>query len=201
MRLPKTAHTSRPWRIHEIADDFHLEDVWALPTPGGPDDHARLVRQFTTPDTDHASPVSSPVPRLLFAIRWKLGALLGWDKPDTAIGARVRTLRDRLPTDLREGPRGTDIATLPFTSVYQTHDEWVAEMANRTVHGVMHIGWVPDGAGGYRGQMAVLVKPNGLFGAVYMAGIRPFRYLGVYPALIRSIGRRWQANSGERSAG
>ena len=29
----------------------------------------------------------------------------------------------------------------------------------------MHIGWVPDGAGGYRGQMAVLVKPNGLLGA------------------------------------
>ena len=38
MRLPNTAHTSRPWRIHDIAPDFELEDVWALPTPGGPDD-------------------------------------------------------------------------------------------------------------------------------------------------------------------
>ena len=28
------------------------------------------------------------------------------------------------------------------------------------MHGVMHLGWVPDGAGGYRGQMAVLVKPQ-----------------------------------------
>ncbi|MFE0376516.1 DUF2867 domain-containing protein [Streptomyces inhibens] len=55
----------------------------------------------------------------------------------------------------------------PLTSVYLTHDEWVAELANRTVRAVMHIGWVPDGAGGYRGQMAVLVKPNGLLGAVY----------------------------------
>ena len=36
MRLPNTAHTSRPWRIHEFARDFRLEDVWALPTPGGP---------------------------------------------------------------------------------------------------------------------------------------------------------------------
>jgi len=26
---------------------------------------------------------------------------------------------------------------------------------------VMHIGWVADDVGGYRGQMAVLVKPNG----------------------------------------
>ncbi len=54
-------------------------------------------------------------------------------------------------------------------------------MANRTVHSVMHVGWVPDGTGGYRGQMAVLVKPNGWFGAAYMAAIKPFRYLVVYP--------------------
>ena len=49
------------------------------------------------------------------------------------------------------------------------------------MHGVMHIGWVPDGSGGYRGQMAVFVKPNGLFGTAYMAAIRPFRHLIVYP--------------------
>jgi hypothetical protein len=27
MRLPNTAHTSRPWRIHELTRDFRLEDV------------------------------------------------------------------------------------------------------------------------------------------------------------------------------
>jgi hypothetical protein len=198
MRLPKTAHTSRPWRIHEIAGDFQVEDVWALPTPGGPDDLERLVGQFADGNPDHGG-ISSPVPRMLFAIRWKLGALFGWDKSDDGIGARVQTLRSRLPEDLREGRRGPDLRTVPFTSVYQTHDEWVAESANRTVHAVMHIGWVPDGAGGYRGQMAVMVKPNGLFGAVYMAGIKPFRYLGVYPALLRAIGRKWQASADRRS--
>ncbi|MEU2870534.1 DUF2867 domain-containing protein [Streptomyces olivoreticuli] len=197
MRLPKTAHTSPPWRIHEIADDFQLEDVWALPTPGGPDDFARLVRQLAN---DGDTQISSPVPRLLFAVRRKLGALLGLDKPGTGVGARVPTLRDRLPADLREGPRGPDLPTGPFTSVYQTHDEWAAEIANRTVQAVRHIAWVPDGAGGYRGQMAVLVKPNGLLGALYMAGIKPFRYLGVYPAILRAIGREWQAGAGERSA-
>jgi hypothetical protein len=46
MRLPKSAHTSRPWRIHELTPEFRLEDVWALPTPGGPDDFPRLVQQF-----------------------------------------------------------------------------------------------------------------------------------------------------------
>lgn len=82
--------------------------------------------------------------------------------------------------------------------MYLTDDEWAAEMGNKTVHGVMHIGWVPDGRGGYRGQMAVLVKPNGLLGAVYMAAIKPFRYVGVYPALIRAIGREWQENAAAR---
>jgi Protein of unknown function (DUF2867) len=69
-------------------------------------------------------------------------------------------------------------------------------MANRTVHAVMHIGWVPHDAGGYRGQMAVLVKPNGLCGKAYLAGIAPFRRLIVYPPLIRGIGHAWQAGSG-----
>ena len=48
MRLPDSAHTSQPWRIHELTRDFRLEDVWALPTPGGPDDLARLVQQFAS---------------------------------------------------------------------------------------------------------------------------------------------------------
>ena len=56
----------------------------------------------------------------------------------------------------------------------------------------MHLGWVPDGAGGYRGQLAVFVKPNGLFGKAYMAAIKPFRYLIVYPALMRMIGWEWR---------
>ena len=43
MRLPTTAHTSQPWRIHEIAPDFRVEDVWALPTPGGPGDFPLLI--------------------------------------------------------------------------------------------------------------------------------------------------------------
>jgi Protein of unknown function (DUF2867) len=78
-------------------------------------------------------------------------------------------------------------------SLYPTDTEWAAELANRTVHSVLHMSWVPDGAGGYRGQMAVLIKPNGLFGKLYFAAIAPFRYLIVYPPLVRGIGQEWQA--------
>jgi hypothetical protein len=126
---------------------------------------------------------------LLFAIRWKLGELLGWDSPDTALGSRVPTLRDRLPGDLLDGPSGPDFEALPFSSLYLTDDEFAAEIANRTMHGVMHIGRVPEATGQFRTQMAVLVKPNGLLGTGYMAAIRPFRHLIVYPAMMRGIER------------
>jgi hypothetical protein len=56
----------------------------------------------------------------------------------------------------------------------------------------MHMGWVREGTGGYRGQMAVYVKPNGLLGEGYLAAIKPFRHLIVYPAMLRDIGRRWE---------
>ena len=203
MRLPKTAHTARPWRIHEIAGDFELEDVWRLPTPGGPDDLPRLVQWIASPRKEPA------LVRALFALRWKLGTLFGWDEPRTSVGERVRSLRERLPPSLRAAPRGPDLRAVPgreaadgppiFSSVYQTHDEWVTEFANETVHSLMHIGWVPDDADdGYHGQMAVLVKPNGLWGRAYMAAIKPFRYALVYPLLLQSLEREWRQTGAGR---
>ncbi len=194
MRLPDIEHTSRPWRIHEITPDFRLEDVWALPTPGGRDDFPRLVELMASFD---ASQSSSAAVRTLFAIRWKIGEVLGLDRPEAGLGARVSTLRDRLPADLGESPSGPHSPALPFTPLYSVGDEWAAEIANQTVHGVIHLGWVPDGTGGYRGQMAILVKPNGWRGTAYMAAIAPFRHLIVYPAIIRQIERAWRAPADE----
>src|SRR4051812_48128976 len=105
MRLPDSAHSARPWRIHAIAKDFRVEDVWALPTPGGPDDFPRLVKQMRAFDPGRNG---SQVVRALFAIRWKAGALFGWDR-DAGADSRVPTLRDRLPPDLHELPAGADV--------------------------------------------------------------------------------------------
>jgi hypothetical protein len=187
MRLPNTAHTSRPWRIHDLTTDFRVEDVWALPTPGGPEDFSRLVAGIASGDLLRDS---SRAARALLAIRWKVGEMLGWDGQDAGLGSRVATLRDRLPADLRE-TGVPDFNGLPFTSLFLTANEFAAEIANRTMHGVLHLGWVPNQTGGYRGQLAVLVKPNGLIGAVYMAAIEPFRHLIVYPAMLRDIERNW----------
>lgn len=194
IRLPNSAHTSRSWRIHELTTDFRLEDVWALPTPGGPDDFPRLVQQMAEGDLSAGSRSAA---RTLWAARRLIGALLGWDRRDGDRGAERPTLRDRLPDDLRDGPRGPDFRVLPFTSLYVVRDEYAAEIVNRTVHGVMHLGWVGDESGGYHGEMAVYVKPNGALGAAYMAAIAPFRHLVVYPPMLRDIGRAWHARAGE----
>jgi hypothetical protein len=188
-RLPESAHQARPWRIHGIAYDFRLEDVWALPTPGSPLDFSRLVELVASLDVQRSSSVAL---RTLFAIRLTVGKLLGWDESSAGLGSRVPTLRERLPEDLFSGPSGPRSAELPFTPLYLTENEWALEAANETVHGVLHLGWVPHAEHGYRGQMAVLTKPNGRLGTGYMTAIAPFRHRIVYPALMRDIAREWK---------
>jgi hypothetical protein len=187
-KLPVSEHTRMPWRIHAMTTDFRVEDVWALPTVGGPDDFPRLVALMESFDPAQASPVVAA----LFALRWRLGALFGLDRGETGLGTRVPSLRDRLPADLPAAVASLLPAESPFRPVYLTDDEAALEIANETMHGVLHLGWVPDGDGAYRGQMAVLVKPNGLLGRAYMAAIAPFRYALVYPLMLRTIGRLWR---------
>lgn len=196
IRLPKSAHTDQPWRIHDIAPDFVLEDVWALPTPGGPDDFHHLVDMCAAADA-YDNP--APMVNLLMSIRWKIGALLGWDKEEDGI-ARVTSLRERLPADLRTGPTGPQTPNAPFHPVYQTENELVGEYVAKTVHSIGHYSWVRTPDGGYRGQMAVLIKPNGTFGRLYMAGIKPFRYGLVYPSLMRWIAKDWRRRLAEEAS-
>ncbi|OBK78652.1 DUF2867 domain-containing protein [Mycobacterium sp. 1274761.0] len=192
MKLPSGAHISRPWRIHELTRDFRLEDVWALPTPGGRDDFPRLLSVMESFDAQRRrfSLVST-----LFAIRQALGTVLGWDRP--AENPTRPSLRRRLPDDLRACPSMVR-PPMGFTPLYQLEDEWAAELINETVHGVIHLGWVPDDDGGYRGQMAILVKPNGMLGHAYMAFITPFRYGIVYPQMLKRIGRQWLSRTAYR---
>jgi hypothetical protein len=187
-QLPQAAHTAQPWLIHEIAADFALEDVWALPTPGGgPDDFPLLV---SIVDGGLERGISAPA-RLLFWLRLKLGAVLRLDRNSSGIGTRVPSLRERLPAELREAaPPNQSSELMPL---YKHRNECAMEIANGTMHGIVHLGWVPDGRGGWRGQLAVLVKPNGRLGSAYMALIKPFRHLIVYPALGRAWERRWRA--------
>ena len=191
MRLPNSAHESRPWRITEIAPDFRLEDVWALPARGGHDDFGELLDVMASLDPARRG---STATRMLFSLRYRVGGWFGWDDParELAIpGDPETTLSARLPADLRGTAGDPGHSSYGFRPLYRTEDEWAAEISNRTVHGVMHLGWVDQGERVYQGQMGVYVKPRRRVGAAYMTLIRPFRHRVVYPALMRQIERAW----------
>jgi hypothetical protein len=201
MRLPNAAHESRPWRIREIAPDFTLEDVWALPAHGGAEDFQRLLDNTVSSDPDS---VKSLPTRVLWRVRDRLGSWFRLGRISAVAesgrdaagrlpipGTNETSLSGRLPADLRDTATDLRFRSLPFVPLYRTDVEFAAEMSNQTVHGVMHLAWVDQGEGHYQGQMAVYVKPRGPLGKGYMALIRPFRHWIVYPALMRQIERAW----------
>jgi hypothetical protein len=199
MKLPNSDHESLRWRIAEIAPDFGLEDVWALPARGSAEDFETLLEVMASLDPSHGE---SAATRLLFALRYRLGGWFGWDDARRELpipGNAETTLSGRLPADLRNTATNLDRSSYGFRPLYRTDIEWAAELSNRTVHAVMHLAWVEKGEGHYQGQMAVYVKPRGRLGAAYMALIRPFRHRVVYPALMRQVEQAWNTGVGQRT--
>jgi hypothetical protein len=199
MKLLEAEHECHPWRIHDLVPDFTLEDVWALPTRGGAEDFEAFLEMFGSFDPTKTK--SRPA-RFLWGFRNRLGAWLDLGEISTAVdgagelpipGTAETSLRGRLPPDLRGTEAGLSFDTLPFVPLYRTDREAAAEVSNKTVHGVAHLSWVERDEGRYEGRMAVYVKPRGAFGRAYMALIKPFRYLVVYPALMREVEGVWKA--------
>jgi hypothetical protein len=207
MRLPNSEHESRPWRIREIAPDFTLEDVWALPVQGGAEDFQTLLELMAASDPANAESLPT---RILWRVRDRLGSWFHLGRISAPVGRDdgagklpipgkdETSLTGRLPDDLLGTAADLHFDSLPFTPLYRTDVEFAAEISNKTVHGVMHLAWVDQGEGRYQGQMAVYVKPRGPFGKGYMALIKPFRYLVVYPALMRQTERTWNARTENR---
>lgn len=202
MRIPNAVHESRPWRIREMVGDFTLEDVWALPMYGGTEDFQTLIELGTSFDPTKAESLPT---RFLWGVRDRLGewfglgriavpATSGLDDAASTLpipGQEETSVIGRVPDDLRGTAADVHFKALPFTPLYRTDNEFAAELSNQTVHGVMHLAWADQGEDRYQAQMAVYVKPRGRLGKAYMALIKPFRYLIVYPALTRQIERMW----------
>ena len=204
MRIPNSAHDVHPWVIAEIAPDFTLLDVWALPARGGADEFDSFLEVMASFDPANAE---SAVSRALFSLRYRLGGWLGWDdvtKKRPIPGCSETTLSARLPDELRGTALTPTISGAmrraggAFTPLYRTEEEWAAELSNGTVHGVLHLAWVEQGAGDHRAQLGVYVKPRGRLGETYLRLIQPFRHLIVYPAVIRQVGRAWDARGAGR---
>jgi hypothetical protein len=201
-RIPNAVHEGGPWRIREIVPDFTLEDVWALPAHGGAGEFSEFLEVATSLDPASSDSRAS---RILWELRDRLGRWfdLGRIKASAAEdGERKRSalpipgttetsLAGRLPEDLRGTLDDQDFGSLPFKPLFRTATEAAAELSNQTVHGVVHFAWADQGEGHFGAQMAVYVKPRGRFGGAYMTLIKPFRYLVVYPALLRQVNRAW----------
>ena len=172
IRLPNAAHESRPWRIREIAPDFTLEDVWALPVNGGAEDFQTLPETIFSLDLANAESLPT---RVLWRVRDRLGSWFGLGRISAPIdrrrddakgklpipGTKETSLTDRLPDDLRNTAADLHFNSAPFAPLYRTDVEFAAEMSNRTVHAIMHLAWVDQGEGRYQGQMGVLPRTDG----------------------------------------
>jgi PAS domain S-box-containing protein len=95
MRLPDSEHTNRPWRIHEIAPDFQVQDVWAFRTPGAADIGHRVERAG---DAAAALAALEQEPADL--------VLVDWQAVDGGADALCRSIRGR------PGVAGTHIVAL-----------------------------------------------------------------------------------------
>jgi hypothetical protein len=108
-RIDAADHLARPWRVHALAaaEGLVVHDVWevAAPLPAGVP-LARWVEAFRTERWSAAS-------RALFALRWAVGRLLGWDRAG----------------------RG-------FLPVYAEREEQLSRIENRTVTGYLHLSLV-----------------------------------------------------------
>jgi hypothetical protein len=193
VRLPNSEHEGHPWVIDRVVSGFKLLDVWGLPAQGGADEFGTLIEIMSTMDPAEGD---SRATRALFALRFRLGKWFGWDEATSKLpipGLTETTLSSRVPEGLRDTTtRPILVSGTTFVPIYQTDDEWAAEISNSTVHAVLHLAWVQQGENLYRGQMGIYVKTRGALGSAYMALIGPFRHLIVYPALMRQIARAWQ---------
>lgn len=195
MRVPNGVHRQHRWVIDDVAPDLELLDAWALPVEGARGDFATLIDVMRSFDPLEDGPRTA---RFLFHVRLQLGRLLRLDdggKVRTIPGSRDTTLASRVPAELRatteDVPLSRTLIGAGARPLYSTHDEAALEISNDTVHGVLQLAWVEGDDGAYRGRLAIYVKPRGVLGRLYVAAITPFRYLIVYPAMIRAIGRLW----------
>jgi hypothetical protein len=212
MTRAEHAHQARPWRVHELAPDFELLDLWELPLEADPargETFADFLRVFLA-----CSAAEWPVYRLrrtpadalhalrlagaggLIWLRRVLGQVLALDsdRAQPIPGRRENRVRARLT----DADRARDLGLLPdkvagnFEVVYAFADEALLEIANKTIHALLHLSWIESAHGRRAVALAVYVKSRGWQSRAYLALIKPFRFAVVYPAWIAHLTRTWQ---------
>ena len=177
-----------PLRAHALLEGVPLHDVWAVDLPRWRS--GITLDEFLRATRDRPfSP--SPAVRIMLAIRFFVGRLLGWDRERPTPSSAHASFAARLTaTDRARSlvPPGTPQA--PFRVVYRFEGEQLLELVNRTAHAGA-LSSLVETEGGYRFYFGVYVRSVGRLTPLYMAAIDPFRRLVVYPSLLRSVRARW----------
>jgi hypothetical protein len=206
MKIPRADHLARPWRVHTLAPDFELLDVWGLLL--APDTMlADLLPQLW----DAASRVArSPLGR---ARVW-LGQRLGWDAHELTLpipGCAETTVAARLaPGERGSGQAPSPLAEVTVRTVYRQDREVLYEVSNTTIHALFHVGLIDRpatlpasratgsgdaGAAGRAATLAVYIKSRGVLSRLYMLAILPLRQFVIYPALLAQVEAACRAHS------
>ena len=200
-------HYSQPWKVHEIAQDFRLLDVWEYPIladSSKDQDFLFFLRMILDPPKDmidRSDSINSQAARLLVSLRVVLGKIFGWDKNINTLpipGCKESSLKERLSMEDRK--RGLALSKLgisdsdiePWRIVYLYEDEMAVELSIDLVHVLMHLGWVHKSGNFFTPQLAVYAKPRGMLGFLYVQSIMPFRRTLIYPALMENAKYSWE---------
>jgi hypothetical protein len=191
MRIDPGEFRARPLRVHALLHDVPLEDAWAVPLAGG--GAGRTIQDFRAVMAAGLGTAPAVV-RSLFWLRNRLGAAFAWDRRDPAWSAESYADRlsaaDRARSLVAPGSRDGQ-----FSLLYRFEDEQLGELRNATVHAFLSLSIRPT-PGGYLAYVGVFVKPVHRLSRLYMSAIAPFRYLLVYPALLRKVQRGWAERYG-----
>lgn len=190
MKSTRKAHFAHAWRVHTLAADFELIDVWRFEVRL---DGNRGFDAFLDVYWDAIHTVEGS---LLGRTRVAIGRVMGWDDtPNTRAipGCTEHLVAERLDAADRARNRfaADEPSPLPVAKVkpvYRFDDEVLYEISNDTVHALMHVSCAPGAAP----ELAVYIKSRGLFTRFYMAAIWPARHAIIYPSLVSTVERRWR---------
>jgi hypothetical protein len=206
MALNEKRHYEHPWKVHEIAKDFKLLDVWEYPILADKSKNQdflsfrNMLKEKWKPHLKNIVSVRFVFAGALFGVRMLLGKIFSLDKNENALpipGCKETSLKERLSMEdreknLAEQKKGGNNKSTGFRTVYVYENEFLWEFSNKTVHALMHTGWIHKYDNYYTAQLAVYAKTRGRLGDLYMKLIMPFRRCVIYPVLMENIKIRWE---------
>jgi hypothetical protein len=205
--LDKKKHYDYSWKVHKIAKDFKLLDVWEFPILADKSKGQDLALFLKIVQDKQKYDLKNGIsPRLLMAgflvvLRNFMAKIFPIDKDVNTLpipGCKETSLRERLSREdqeknLAEQEIKGNEKKRGFRVVYLYENESLWELSNNTVHALMHLGWVCKYDNYFTARLAVYAKTRGWLGYLYMKLIMPFRRHIIYPVTMNYVKAKWEA--------